>query len=269
MFEQYIANLNHADPAVRYEAAQKLGASNDSRAIRPLIDVLPDANAKVQYAAFSGLIKLNAGEAAEPILDLLLTNLDSKIWDLLKLNIGLRLRAGLLEMMPHGDARMTEQLVAALDNDTLDDHQRALFLRLLGRTATNDRVDMLIDILLHGSPVIQGAAAEALGYLGDADGVNPLLIFLHDSSDELREIAAEALGRIGDVRAFDAILPLLKDENEWVRRAAAAALGDLGDRRAIEPLSDMLQDENTVVVDAAFDALKKLSYGRYDVDVTL
>lgn len=265
MFEQHLQNLTHADPTVRYEAAQKLGASNDSRAIQPLIGALPDANSKVQYAAFSGLIKLNAGEAAEPLLDLLLTDLDSKIWDLLKLNIGLRLRAGLLELMPHGDAHMSEQIVAALDTDTLDDHQRALFLRLLGRTATNDRVDMLIDILLHGSPVIQGAAAEALGYLGAADGVNPLLIFLHDQRDELREIAAEALGRIGDARAFDAVLPLLNDESEWVRRAAAVALGDLGDRRAVEPLSAALQDENTVVVDAAFDALKKLSYGSYDV----
>jgi HEAT repeat protein len=265
MFEQYLANLNHADATVRYEAAQKLGASNDSRAIQPLIGALPDANSKVQYAAFSGLIKLNAGEAAEPILDLLLTNPDSKIWDLLKLNIGLRLRTGLLEMMPHGDEQMAAHIVAALETDSLDDHQRALFVRLLGRTATNDRAEMMIDVLLHGSPVIQGAAAEALGYIGDARGVNPLLLLLHDSSDELREIAAEALGRIGDARAFESILPLLKDENEWVRRAAAVALGDLGDHRAVEPLSEALQDENAVVQDAAFEALKKLSYGKYDV----
>jgi HEAT repeat protein len=265
MFEQYLTDMTHADAAVRYEAAQKLGASNDSRAIAPLIAALPDENSKVQYAAFSGLIKLNAGEAAEPILDMLLNDLDSRVWGLLKLNIGLRLRTGLLEMMPHGDERMTAYIVAALENEDLDEHQRALLVRLLGRTGTADRVALLIDILLHGSPTIQGAAAEALGYLGDPDGVNPLLLFVHDSRDELREIAAEALGRIGDLRAFDAVLALLKDESEWVRRAAAAALGDLGDRRAIEPLSAAMQDENTVVQDAAFDALKKLSYGKYDM----
>ncbi|MEP7290950.1 MAG: HEAT repeat domain-containing protein, partial [Chloroflexota bacterium] len=74
MFEQYLADMTHTDPLVRYEAAQKLGASNDSRAIQPLIAALPDASSKVQYAAFSGLVKLNAGEAAAPILDLLLSS---------------------------------------------------------------------------------------------------------------------------------------------------------------------------------------------------
>ena len=265
MFEQYVVDLTHTDPAVRYEAAQKLGASKDSRAIQPLISALPDSNSKVQYAAFSGLVKLNAEEAVQPILDMLLNDLNSRVWQLLKLNIGLRLRNGLLEMIPHGDEHMTAHLVNALETPELDEYQRALLLRLLGRTGTTDRVDMLIDILLHGSPTIQGAAAEALGYLGDPDGVGPLLLFLHVNSNELREIATEALGRIGDVKAFDAVLAMLDDESEWVRHAAAVALGNLGDRRAIEKLSAAMNDENALVQDAAFEALKKLSYGKADL----
>ncbi len=265
MFERYVADLTHTDPGVRYEAAQKLGASNDPRAIQPLIAALPDDNAKVQYAAFSGLVKLNAGEAAEPILSMLLSDLDSRVWQLLKLNIGLRLRTGLLDMMPHGDECMTETLCAALQMPGLDEHQRALLVRLLGRAATADRVNMLISLLIKGTPTIQGAAAEALGYVGDARAVAPLLLFINDQRDELREIAAEALGRIGHASAFDPLITMLGDESEWVRRAAAVALGDLGDRRAIEPLSEALQDENTLVQDAAFEALKKLSYGSYDM----
>ncbi len=265
MFEQYLADLTHSDSTVRYEAAQKLGASSDPRAIPPLIAALPDENSKVQYAAFSGLIKLNAYEAAAPILDMLLSDLNSRVWQLLKLNIGLRLRTGLLDMMPHGDAEMTDQLVHSLERRDLDEHQRALFLRLLGRAATADCVEMLIDTLISGSPTLQGAAAEALGYIGDARAVSPLLLFLNDSHDALREIAAEALGRIGHASAVDPLLAMLGDANEWVRRAAAVALGDLGDRRAIEPLSAALQDETTLVQDAAFEALKKLSYGSYDV----
>ncbi len=265
MFEQYLADMTHNDAGVRYEAAQKLGASNDARAIQPLIAALPDENSKVQYAALSGLIKLNAGEAAAPILDMLLNDLNNRVWGLLKLNIGMRLRSGLLDMMPHGDERMTGFILAALENDALDEHQRALLIRLLGRTATPEMAAFLIDVLLHGSPTIQGAAAEALGYIGSEEGVNPLLLFLNDNRDELREIAVEALGRIGHARAFEPVLARLQDANEWVRRAAVVALGDLGDRRAIEPLSEALQDENDVVQDAAFEALKKLSYGRYDV----
>ncbi|MEP7291292.1 MAG: HEAT repeat domain-containing protein, partial [Chloroflexota bacterium] len=210
---------------------------------------------------------LNAGEAAAPILDLLLSSPDSKIWELLKLNIGMRLRKGLLDLLPHGDAAIANQLSAALENPKLDESQRALVIRMLGRTATADRVEQLIDILLHGTPLIQGAAAEALGYIGDPRAVGPILLFLHDTSNELREIAVEALGRIGHTSAFDRVLSVLSDESEWVRRAAAEALGALGDHRAVEPLSAALQDENTVVQDAAFDALKKLSYGRYDATI--
>lgn len=267
MFEQYLADMTHTDPVVRFEAVQKLGASNDARAIQPLIAALPDENAKVQYAAFSGLIKLNAGDAAEPIIDVLLENPNSKLWELLKLNIGMRLRSGLLDLLPHGDETLTERISAALNDEALDDAQRSLAVRMLGRTATADRVEMLIDLLLHGSPLMQGAAAEALGYVGDPRGVNPLVIFLYDSRNELREIAVEALGRIGHDSAVEKVIGLLSDENEWVRRAAAEALGVLGDRRAVEPLSAAMQDEHTVVQDAAFEALKKLSYGKFDAQM--
>ncbi|MCC6805761.1 MAG: HEAT repeat domain-containing protein [Anaerolineae bacterium] len=265
MFEQFVQDLMHDDPAVRYEAAQKLGASNDSRAIQPLITALPDTNAKVQYAAFSGLIKLNAYEAAEPVVDMLLNNLNSRVWELLKLNIGLRLRSGLLEIVEGSNAPVVEPITEALNTFDLDEQQRALLVRILGRSADSARVDMLITYLVKGSPAIQGAAAEALGYIGDERAIAPLLLLVHDQSNELREIAAEALGRIGNERAFEPLVAMLKDENEWVRRAAVVALGDLGDRRAIEPLSELLQDETNVVQDAAFEALQKLSYGKLDM----
>jgi HEAT repeat protein len=64
MIERMIEQLAHDDPAVRFEAAQKLGASKDTRAIEPLIGALPDENSKVQYAAFSGLVKLSDARAA-------------------------------------------------------------------------------------------------------------------------------------------------------------------------------------------------------------
>ena len=130
----------------------------------------------------------------QQMLDLLLQNPTSKLWDLLKLNIGLRLRTGLFDMLPHGDERIAARIVDGLETCTLDEQQRALVVRMLGRTATSERVELLIDVLLHGSPTIQGAAAEALGYVGDARGVNPLRLFLSVSNNELREIAAEALG---------------------------------------------------------------------------
>lgn len=265
MFERHVANLTHDDPTVRYEAAKNLGASNDTRAIQPLIEALPDGNSKVQYAAVSGLIKLNAYEAAAPILNVLTSDLNSRVWELLKLNIGMRLRSGLLDMLQPGDETIAVQIEAALETPDLDEQQRALLVRMLGRAANAERVGMLINLLVRGTPALQGAAAEALGYVGDVRAVAPLTLLVSDSSDELREVAAEALGRIGDAAAFDAVVGLLNDSVEWVRRAAAVALGDLGDHRAVEPLTGALSDESATVQDAAFESLKKLSDGKYDV----
>ncbi len=69
MIEQTILNLNHTNPEIRYQAAQQLGELNDPRGVIPLINALPDANSKVQYAALSSLIKIGAPEAAAPIID--------------------------------------------------------------------------------------------------------------------------------------------------------------------------------------------------------
>lgn len=267
MFEQYLTDMTHTDAGLRYEAAQKLGASNDARAIQPLIGALKDENSKVQYAAFSGLVKLNAGDAAAPMLDVLLDSPDSKLWELLKLNIGMRLRSGLLDLLPHGNVELAERINTALETPDMDDARRALIVRMLGRTATPDYVESLIDVLLHRNtaPIVQGGAAEALGYIGDARAVAPLTLFLTDTNNELREIAVEAMGRIGHPSAVDHVMNVLDDENEWVRRAAVVALGVLGDARAIEPLNAATNDENEVVQEAAAEALRKLRHGNQDL----
>lgn len=259
MYEQLAADLKSSDKGVRFYAAQRLGTLDDPRTAASLIQALPDENSKVQYAALSSLIKLGAREALDAILTMLLTDLKSRVWDLLKLGIGMRLRTGLIEMVERGDTALSDRLVAALENHELDEHQRALFLRMLGRTADPRRVELLINTLTSDAPALRVSAAEALGWMGDARAVPTLLISLEHEDDSIRETSAEALGRIGDAQAFDAVVVALGDENEWVRRASAEALGAFGDARAIEPLTAALSDEVEMVQDAAFDSLKKLS----------
>jgi HEAT repeat protein len=265
MFERTLHNLNSSDPTVRYEAARMLGDSRDARAIAALLTALNDENSKTQYAAFSSLIKIGDGRAAVPILDHLLTVTDSRLWELLKLNIGMRLRAGLLDMIQRGDLVCANRLIAALADDRYDELQRAFITRLAGKTGDNRPVDVLIEMLVNDSDPMKAAAAEALGWIGDPRAVAPLLIALNDSDplNAVREVAAEALGRIGDPSAVSTLVYVLNDENEWVRRAAAVALGDIGDRVAIEPLADAMQDENVMVQDAAYESLKKLSSGSF------
>jgi HEAT repeat protein len=265
MIDQWVDNLRHADAAMRYEAAQKLGASNDTRAVAALIGALTDENAKVQYAAVSGLVKLDAAEAASPIIDLLLNARACRVWDLLKLNIGMRLRNGLLDMAGRIEMHPTtmERLSAAIDGGEYDELQRAFFVRLLGRTMQSDHVERLIDMLAQDTVTMQGAAAEALGWLRDERAVPMLLLTLNDDDANVREIALEALGRIGHPAALDALMGALHDDSsEWLRRAAAQALGDLGDPRAMPALTAALQDDSRVVQDAAFESIKRIGGAR-------
>lgn len=261
MLEQTIERLSHADAAVRFEAAKVLGASKEPRAVEPLISALLDADGKVQYAAVSGLIKLGARSAANPIVDLLLREPDGRVWDLMKLGIGQRLRAGLLDMIEAGDEAMADRLTDALTSDSLDEQQQAFLIQMLGRTRDPRVVEMLIDRLLQDTITIQGGAADALGYIGDERAVGPLLLFVNEEVAVLREVATEALGRIGHPSAYDALVAALFDEEEWVRRAGAEALANLGDSRAMEPLAALLTDESPLVQDAAFDAIKRLTGG--------
>lgn len=264
MFEQYIIDLRHDDAAVRYDAAQKLGALGDRRAVEYLTSALSDASAKVQYAAFSSLLKLGATEAATDMVDALLARPNSRLWDLIKLNIGMRLRHGLVYLAQTGDMALAERCTAALERDDLDEQQRALFVRLLGRTGDLHATPSLLSMLDGSTETMQVAAIEALGWLRDASVVSPLIMLLTESDREtLREVAAEALGRIGSSTAYDSLIAALNDDSEWVRRAAAVSLGELGDHRAVEPLSEALRDPSTIVQDAAFESLKKLSFDSY------
>jgi HEAT repeat protein len=261
MFERTLHNLTSSDPAVRYEAARMLGDSTDQRAVAALLEALNDEHAKTQYAAFSSLIKIGDTQAAAPIVDHLLTVTNSRLWELLKLNIGMRLRAGLLDLIRQGDLVCADRLIAALDDQRYDELQRAFFTLLAGKTGDSRPVEALIEMLMADTDPMKAAAAKALGWIGDHRAVAPLLIALNDSEPQsaVREVAAEALGRIGDPSAVSALVYALNDDNEWVRRAAAVALGDLGDRVAIEPLTDAMGDESVMVQDAAFESLKKLS----------
>lgn len=257
--DQLLTQLTHSDEAVRYEAAQALGKAGDARAVEGLVGVLNDTTPKVKYAALSSLVKIGSTRAATPTVEALLNDVDSRLWTLLTLDIGMRLRNGLFNMIERGNREVADQLVAAMERDDLRENQRALIVRLIGRSGDTRMVETFVDMLMIGSEMLQGAAAEALGYIGDPRAVPGLLTVLEDADSKVREIAISALGRIGDARASEVILPMLDSGDEWTRRAAATALADLNERRAVRKLLRMSrEDESMNVREAADAALRKL-----------
>ncbi len=259
MVENYLADLQSTDAKIRFTAAQHLGTINEPRAIAALAQALRDESAKVQYAALSGLVKTAAADRLNDIVTMLLHDLNSRVWELLQLNIGMRLRTGIIDMVQLDDLGLSDRLYSAITTLPMSAHQTALFARMIGKTTDVRRINTCLDLLATGALPVRVAAVEALGMIGDARAVPALFTALEDADDSIRETAAEALGRIGDQSALDVLIRSLHDYSEWVRRASAEALGLLGDDRAIEPLSDALTDEDAMVQDTAFEALKKLS----------
>jgi len=259
ILQQQLEQLQHSDETMRYEAAQWLGKQGDARAVDGLVGVLNDDTPKVKYAALSGLVKIGSTTAATPTITALLDDLDSRLWKLLALDIGMRLRNGLFAMVEPDNTDVADLLVAALDDANLTENQRALVIRLIGRTQDTRLVPTFIDMLMIGSEMLQGAAAESLGYIGDTRAVPALVTVLENADSAVREITINALGRIGDPSAGDALLPLLDSDDEWTRRATANALADLGDRRAVRKLLRMQRDdENQDVREMAGQALTRL-----------
>ncbi|NJL95248.1 MAG: hypothetical protein HC915_16780 [Anaerolineae bacterium] len=97
------------------------------------------------------------------------------------LDIGMRLRNGLFDMIEPGNTAAADMLIAALDRSDLSEHQRALVIRLIGRTHDTRMVPTFIDMMMIASETLQGAAAEALGHIGDDSAVEPLITVLDDA----------------------------------------------------------------------------------------
>jgi HEAT repeat protein len=270
MLEQDLAELRDGDETARFEAARRLGSTLDAAATAALIEALGDQNTKVQYAAMSSLIKHNDPSALGPLIDLLHARPNSPLWKLINLSAGLRLRAGLLDLVAAGDIGIADQVLAALASTKFDSHQQALFTRLIGRTADPRQVQPFIDLLASDDQVLRAAAADALGWMGDTRAVLPLIDILQTRGDReaVREIAAESLGKLGDLRAVTPLIEALTDASDWLRRAAGQSLGELGDPRAMDPLSALLGDESTMVQDTAFEAIKRLSTDSFTTTVT-
>jgi len=265
--QHLLEQLKDTNEKQRFSAAQELGQQGDARAVDGLTRALNDDNHKVKYAALSSLVKIGSTEAATPTIAALLDDLDSRLWKLITLDIGMRLRNGLFAMIERDNTEVADLLTAALDRSDLSQLQRALIIRLIGRTGDPRLVETFIDMLMIGDETLQGAAGEALGYIGDARAVAPLMVVLEDADSAVREIAINALARIGDTRAGTSILPLLESNDPWTRRAAAAALGQLGDRRAVRKLMHMLRDdEDQEVRQAADEALSRLIPADADTD---
>ena len=140
------------------------------------------------------------------------------------------------------------------------------------RTATTSLTDRLLNDKENG---VRGAAAVALGMIGDENAVIPLATVLSpqlsapakskrkaEANQFVLRAAAVALGQIKNRAATPALIAALNNEKfpQDVRREAARSLGLIGDPAAIPALKSASISEDPFLAQLAYESLKKVSH---------
>jgi HEAT repeat protein len=147
---------------------------------------------------------------------------------------------------------MRQQLVEIVRNQNLPIDLRDSAATILAAAEQEDIVEPLLDLLIDPGVDSEGRrfAAYVLGSLKEPRAMKRLVPLLTDPEVNVRGAAARALGKIGDPFAVEALIELLadqssyqevkgtllKNEERFLQMTVARALGQIGDVRAIEPL---------------------------------
>ncbi|MFN2453743.1 MAG: HEAT repeat domain-containing protein [Pyrinomonadaceae bacterium] len=150
----------------------------------------------------------------------------------------------------------------------------------LGETRSRTTVLALAGVLAADkSAGVRGAAAVALGDIGDEAAATPLIQTLTrrvradgifnrirrrttPENEFVRRAAAHSLGQIKSRAAVPALIAALLDTkttSDDVRREAALSLGVIGDPAAIAPLQSALAAPDPYLSRIAFESLQKLN----------
>ncbi len=146
-----------------------------------------------------------------------------------------------------------------------DEQLRQFVAYLLGQTRDPRAIEPLIDALQDEHVGVRGAAANALGAIGDESAVPYLKPLLRQDNPQLVIWVAYALTRLGH-DTFDRIEQGLQSPDVLVRRSAVLAMQQLGDPRAIPALLAARDDQaqrfpdDSTVAEAAMRALASLGY---------
>ena len=145
----------------------------------------------------------------------------------------------------------------------------------LGKTKSHTAIPLLIDLLRFDKvDEVRGAAAVALGAIGNEAAVIPLLGVLSGQAAQIKKqkakpeqnpfvlrSAARALGQIGTRAGVPVLIAALANEQseDDVRREAAIALGMIGDQTALPALRNATMARDPHLASAANTAIKSIS----------
>jgi len=215
LVEVLLAALEDKDASVRKDVVQKLGKTNDRRAVDPLIAALKDPDAEVERVAADSLGDLGDPRAIGPLLGTIVSanpSVDTTAGDALG---------------QFKDQRIVTRLIAILEDERI----RALPI----------------------GNYIQSAAIFALGEEGDPQAIGPLLETMkREPHSNLVLDCGKALGKMGSPGG-EALIPLVNDPEKGVRWSAYQALAQTRNPLALDVMLAALKSSDWVVYPVAAD----------------
>lgn len=232
---QVTAQLADKDPAVRLQAAKRLGENIDQRVGEPLRTAMKDADPAVRAVAVQGLGKISYEPARQEL-----------IAALKDADPGVRAAAA-RAIWGYKNEKIVDALFALLQD--ADAKVRAAAVCSLGRTCIPRVLEPMRMMLDDESPLVRAEAARALGgldqlqnWVADLPGnwTNMFGDTVALSADDKAKVE-RIFQEVGWDKTKEALATLLEDKDSSVRGCAALSLQKLRDKRAGGHLLDGLQ----------------------------
>ena len=219
--EQFnIHNIYKYGRILKTQAIETLGYLKNTRAIKPIIEILQDKNQDeyTHIAAIEALRSLKSDLAVQPLIKILQENksdslISSASWALT--NLGKVAVEPLIEVLQHENSDVRMMVASALG--TIRDKKaiQPLYNLLQNQTATSH--ELLYTLGSGGFPPIASALAEL-------KAVDELIVSLKNPNAIVRQQAAWALGNIADIQVVSPLIQALEDEDKEVREEARQSL---------------------------------------------
>jgi HEAT repeat protein len=245
-FEAAVRDVAANNPALRIQAAERLGDATDDervRALDPLRAMLSDRDARVRAAAVVACGRLRSAELSRALIAL--------IDDVSPL-----VREVAVVALAHVGG---EAAIAAVRDALRSDHPETRFQAALSYVELCPDVAEPLRVLIHDEdPLVRANVTAALALTTDAASTALLTECVQDHNPQVRRRAAIALANRGNGHGFREVVAALQEADLVLD--AIEALGNLGNKDAADPIANRVTGpfRSLLVKAAAGGALAQL-----------
>lgn len=239
-----LEKLPNSNAQIREGIARIFGEIGDRNAVASLIGMISDENGHVRQQAAVALGKIKDRSCSRP-LTRLLGDEYANVQD-----------AAVEAISTINDKSIIPLLLELLESQKSTIRCNAV--RLLGRLGASEAMDKLSLALKDEDQNIRKTAIEAIGFLHGPGVEHALLLALTDETPSVRLSTLGIIIKRRDLDLIDHIIPLISDGDIWVRAAMARGLGERLGKEAKKLLLDLLRDKVGVVQIAALETLAKI-----------